>query len=263
MVVNIVGLGKVSLSIARQIKNSVDFGYLVSRNIEKAKVIARELGGTPVSYNDGFLLNGVVLFGLNDSVLIKAQEFVSSKVKDIVAIHFSGFHSSNIFPKDWDPVSMHPNCAVADEFTKFNDIIFGLEGTEKGLAVANEIVEILGGKSVVISTEKKALYHLAAVISSNFPVALAYLSSILYSELGINDELSRKIISKLLESVSENLTKHEIPNALTGPVKRGDWNVVNMERKLFEEFLVIKHICSECVYEELVKILSLLAKKEK
>lgn len=261
MVVNIVGLGKVSLSIARQIKSGVEFGYLVSRDFEKAKAIAKELGGIPVSYNDDFSLEDVVLFGLTDSVLISAQELISSKAKDIVAIHFSGFHSSDIFPKDWNPVSMHPNCAVADEFTKFNDVIFGLEGTEKGLSVANKIVEILGGIPVVIPTEKKGLYHLAAVISSNFPVALAYLSSILYSELGITDELSRKIISKLLESVSENLIKHKIPDALTGPVKRGDWDVVNMERELFKEFLSRKGLCSENFYDEIVRILSLIREK--
>ncbi len=261
MIVNIVGLGKVSLSIARQIKNNVEFGYLVSRDFEKAKAISKELGGIPASYNDIFLLNDVVLFGLSDSILPNAKILVALKVKDITAIHFSGFHASTIFPKDWNPASMHPNCAVADEFTKFKDVIFGLEGTEKGLSVANKIVEMLGGKSVVIPTEKKGLYHLAAVISSNFPIALAYLSSILYSELGITDELSRKIISKLLKSVSENLAKYEIPDALTGPVKRGDWNIVNMERELFEDILVKKQICSENLYDEMINILRFISKK--
>ncbi|MEN3043035.1 MAG: DUF2520 domain-containing protein [Fervidobacterium sp.] len=256
MLVNIVGLGKVSLSIAKQLKDKIQFGYLVSRDFEKAMLVAKELNATPVTYNDNFKLKGIVLFGLNDSVLPKAKNLLFSKTEDIVAIHFSGFHPSTVFPFDWSPATMHPNCAVASDSALFKDVIFGLEGTEKGVIIAQKIVELLEGKYVIIPTDKKMIYHLAAVISSNFSIGLAYISSILYKEIGIEDEISEKIISQLLKTVSENIEKLGISNALTGPIKRGDWDVVRNERSVFLDFVRKKNICCETLYDDFVKLLS-------
>jgi len=89
-------------------------------------------------------------------------------------------------------------------------VIFGIEGVERGLQLAKNLVELLGGKYVVIPKERKAEYHLAAVIASNFSIALAYLSQRLYTDIGFSEELSRKVISKLFESVSQNIASKNL-----------------------------------------------------
>jgi len=70
------------------------------------------------------------------------------------------------------------------------------------------------------------LYHLAAVISSNFTVGLAKLSEKIYEEIGLDEKTARELISHLLQTVGDNISKFPIDVALTGPVKRGDWKVV-------------------------------------
>ncbi|HQG01874.1 MAG TPA: DUF2520 domain-containing protein [Fervidobacterium sp.] len=233
--VNVVGTGKVSSAISHNLLGKVRFGYVLSREFEKAKSLAERIGATPVTYSQDFLLNGIVLFGLSDSVLKDAETLLNGKVGEITAIHFSGFHPSQILPRSWNPASMHPNCAVADENVSFKDVLFGLEGCDSGLEVAKEIVDIIGGRYFIVPTDKKVLYHLAAVISSNFTVGLASLSEKIYEEIGLDEKTARELISHLLQTVGDNISKFPIDVALTGPVKRGDWKVVEMERAAFIE----------------------------
>lgn len=273
-IINVVGVGRVSSSVVRQLKGKVRFGYIVSRSLEKARLLAKEVGAIPVTYDDDFVLNGVILVGLNDSTLPDLQNLLHGKVPKsmnsekndendkIISVHFSGFHSSNIFPKEWNPVSMHPNCAVADERTSFFDVIFGIEGSEKGREVAQKIVSLLNGKYVLIETEKKELYHLAAVISSNFLISLGYISSLMYKDAGISENISKEIISKLFESVSKNIKRNNLSEALTGPVKRGDWNVVKQEELLFRKFVASHALCSENLYADMVELLLKVLEKE-
>ncbi|MGC9795842.1 DUF2520 domain-containing protein [Fervidobacterium riparium] len=253
-IVNIVGVGRVSSSIAHALFGKVEFGYVISRDIEKAKKLSKEINAVPKTYDDEFLLNGTVLLGLNDSTLPRAEELLSGKIGDITALHFSGFLTSDIFPSDWSPASMHPNCAVSSEWQDFKDIIFGIEGTKKGTEIAKDLITLLGGTFVEISKEEKPLYHLAAVIVSNFSVALSYLSSSIYKDIGFSDEQSRKIISTLLKSVSENISEKKLSDALTGPVKRGDWEVVEKEALIFKS----KYPEYEKLYWMLVDILKKL-----
>ncbi|AFG35672.1 DUF2520 domain-containing protein [Fervidobacterium pennivorans subsp. shakshaketiis] len=235
--INIIGVGRVSSSIARNLVGKVKFGYVISRDKNKAENLAKEIGAEAKTYEDDFLLSGIVLFGVSDSALPDVCKLIEKKVdKNIVAIHFSGFLPSDILPESWSSVSMHPNCAVSNERYNFRDVIFGIEGVERGLQLAKNLVELLGGKYVVIPKERKAEYHLAAVIASNFSIALAYLSQRLYTDIGFSEELSRKVISKLFESVSQNIASKNLKDALTGPVKRGDWEVVEQEGKIFDEY---------------------------
>jgi predicted short-subunit dehydrogenase-like oxidoreductase (DUF2520 family) len=256
-VVNVVGVGKVSSSIARQLKGKVRFGYVVSRNFEKARVLAQEIGGIAVTYEDNFKLNGILLIGVSDSILPTIPLLLNAKVEEgkTIAIHFSGFQLSEILPDKWFPVSMHPNCAVPDEYHIFENVVFGIEGSEVGLEVAKKLIRLLGGDYITIPTDRKMEYHLAAVIISNFPIALAYLSQTIYKDLGFSEELSRRILSTLLNSVSINISSKTLAQALTGPVKRGDWNVVNAEREAFKE----KFPEYALVYDALVDIIKKLA----
>jgi len=255
--VNVVGIGKVSSAISYNLLGRVRFGYILSRNFEKAKSLAERVGGIPVTYDQEFLLNGTVLFGLTDAALNDAETLLNGKVGEITAIHFSGFHTSQVFPSSWNPASMHPNCAVASEDVSFKNVLFGLEGCDTGLETAKKIVEALGGRYFIVPTDKKVLYHLAAVISSNFPVGLASLSERIYKEIGLDEKTAQELISHLFQTVSDNISKLPLNVALTGPVKRGDWAVVEVERVAFiEQFPQFSKYSQDCgLYDILVQVL--------
>lgn len=236
---HVVGVGKVSSSFAKSLARrcpGLRFGYVVSRDIDKSRSLALELGAEPKSYNDEFSLEGVIFFGYSDSVLAEAPKIVGGKIgSDVVAVHFSGFHPSTIFPESWNPVSIHPNCAVASYDFDFAQKIFGVEGSKNGLKIAKLLLEKLGARYFEIRTDAKKVYHLAAVLTSNFPLAFLYLAKKLYMELGVDESLIRGILHSLLSSVTSNVLEKELHEALTGPVKRGDWKVVEEERRVFHE----------------------------
>ena len=242
MFINVAGTSKVSLVMCKILaKKDFSIGYVISRSREKAAAFVRKIGqGTPVSYDEDFLLRDVVFISVPDSVISSVYSNLKEKLSvDVNIYHFSGFLSSDIFEdadeRGWGRGSIHPNLSFADEKIAFKLIekcCFGIEGNEKGLDLARKIVQQISNYWVEITPQAKVAYHLAAVLASNFNVGLAYLAKKLYDLYGING--FEKIIPSLMMSTSKNISTLGVKPSLTGPVARGDWDVVENEGKFFE-----------------------------
>lgn len=242
MVINIVGTSKVS-SVLSKVLIRKDFliGYVVSRSKEKAVRFVKKMGqGTPVSYDENFCLTDIVFISVPDGAIGPVYSQLRKKLsKDVNIYHFSGFLSSEVFKdadeQGWGRGSLHPNLSFANEKIALRLVkkcCFGIEGNEKGLDLAKKIVQQISNCWVEIPKESKIAYHLAAVLASNFNVGLAYLAEKLYDLYGIDG--FEKIIPPLMLNTSKNISTLGVKSSLTGPVARGDWAVVEGERKLFE-----------------------------
>jgi predicted short-subunit dehydrogenase-like oxidoreductase (DUF2520 family) len=107
---------------------------------------------------------------------------------------------------------------------------FGIEASsEELLAILREMVESLGGTPLVLSGDK-AIYHASAVVASNYLVALLDVASGLWEVLGLSRERGLKALLPLVRGTIENLESVGLPDALTGPIARGD--VGTVERHL-------------------------------
>ncbi|SHH15175.1 DUF2520 domain-containing protein [Thermosipho atlanticus] len=233
MLINVAGVGKVTSALLFNLKDKVEIGYVLSRNKRKAEKLCEEMGqGTPVDYNDSFKFEGILFVGYPDSILPEASSILKKYVneKTIEVIHFSGYFSSNIFPTNWNPASVHPNCPVLGKETNLKNVVFGIEGN---LEVAKKIVSLLGGEYFIIPPESKTYYHLAAVLISNFSLALAYLSEKLYEQGKISKEKFSRVVESLLNNMVENIKKNGTVESITGPIARKDYNIVRKERELF------------------------------
>ena len=148
-----------------------------------------------------------------------------------VWIHCSGSLPSNILRvKKSLPIhclSLHPLQAFANvekALTLLTGTHFGIEGDNEELG--DEIVKDLGGIPHRILAEKKTLYHAGAVIASNYLVVLASLAVELFAEAGIETEEALASLLPLMRGTLYNLEQAGIPQALTGPIARGDAHVV-------------------------------------
>jgi predicted short-subunit dehydrogenase-like oxidoreductase (DUF2520 family) len=65
-------------------------------------------------------------------------------------------------------------------------------------------------------------YHAAAGLTANGTAALAAAGTRLLVSAGAPRRMAARILGPLLRSVAENVTKLGLPEALTGPVRRGD-----------------------------------------
>ena len=114
---------------------------------------------------------------------------------------------------------------------------FGIEGDDEELG--ERIVEDLGGIPHHILAAQKSLYHAGAVVASNYLVVLASLAVDLFGEAGIKGEDALASLLPLMRGTLYNLEQVGLPQALTGPIARGDVQVVqghlyHMPTKLVE-----------------------------
>ena len=124
-------------------------------------------------------------------------------------------------------LSLHPLQAFASVEEALNILSgthFGIEGDDEELGEG--IVKDLGGIPHLILAEKKTLYHAGAVVASNYLVVLASLAVELFAKAGIQGEEALASLLPLMRGTLYNLEQVGLPQALTGPIERGDVQVV-------------------------------------
>jgi predicted short-subunit dehydrogenase-like oxidoreductase (DUF2520 family) len=146
-------------------------------------------------------------------------------------IHCSGSQKAEILKENpalpIKTLSMHPiqTFAEIDEALRLlPGTHFGLEG--EAVEEGERIVQDLGGISHPLDPEKKPLYHAGSVMVSNYLVTLADMAVQLFSLAGIPKEDALQSLIPLMQGTLRNLDKVGLPQALTGPIARGDSEVV-------------------------------------
>lgn len=99
---------------------------------------------------------------------------------------------------------------------------FGVTAAVGAKKLAAVIVRDLGGIPISISAEQKPLYHAAACIASNYLVSLMSVVESIYKSIGFSEKDARKAYLPLVYGSLKNIENQGCPNALTGPIARGD-----------------------------------------
>jgi predicted short-subunit dehydrogenase-like oxidoreductase (DUF2520 family) len=103
----------------------------------------------------------------------------------------------------------------------------GVDGDIAARNASRRIAGHLGARVLEIPPGKKAAYHAAAVISSNFPVVLASVAGHLLHDIGIPDASAYQAVESLMSGALANMKQMLPDDALTGPVVRGDPETVS------------------------------------
>jgi predicted short-subunit dehydrogenase-like oxidoreductase (DUF2520 family) len=103
---------------------------------------------------------------------------------------------------------------------------FGFTGEGPAAEWASEIVELLGGVLIRVPAERRAIYHAAAVMASNYLVGLIDAAATLMQRAGADECASLRAIEPLARASLENAFALGPLKALTGPVERGDAETV-------------------------------------
>ena len=133
--------------------------------------------------------------------------------------------------------TLHPLVSFADArvaVEELRSVAFGIEGDEAAKAVAGRLVRALGGRPIFLDADSLALYHVGAVIASNYVVALADVAQGLLVRAGVPEAQALPALIPLLSSVVQNLSQVGLPGALTGPVERGDVSSVEQHLRILE-----------------------------
>jgi predicted short-subunit dehydrogenase-like oxidoreductase (DUF2520 family) len=113
--------------------------------------------------------------------------------------------------------------------------VFGVEGDEPGRHLARQLVRSLGGVPLDLDGDGMGLYHAAAALAANALVALFDAASETLAAAGIPRDQAPAALLPLMRGTLENVGRVGIPEALTGPVGRGDAGTVQKHLAALEK----------------------------
>jgi predicted short-subunit dehydrogenase-like oxidoreductase (DUF2520 family) len=245
----IVGCGKVGTSLGWFLsKRGYPPAGVAGRHLESARTAA-DIIGTDIFSDKPWEITGradiVFITTPDDAIAETCRGIIGQNglKENSVVLHCSGSLPSTILStgerSDIHIGSLHPLqsfASIKTDRNPFRDIIAAVEGDETAVQIARGIATDLGAICIEIKTEAKPLYHAAAVVASNYLVSLMDLSFRLIAAAGITGSDAVRVLYPLVKGTLGNIEKIGIPNALTGPISRGDVETVadHLNRMLTE-----------------------------
>lgn len=148
---------------------------------------------------------------------------------DAAVVHCSGAHSLDVLEPARAAGALVGGChplqtltGAPEDAARLAGSVFGIEAEEPLRGMLADLVERIGGRPVFLSARDKALYHASAVLISNYTVTLAATAAGLWEAFGVDRRDGLRALLPLLRGTVANLEQHGVPNALTGPIARGD-----------------------------------------
>lgn len=239
-VLGIFGAGKVGGTLARLLNQA---GYAIGAVYSRsgADTLAQIIGAEAVD-------SAVRLVAKSDLVLLAVPDDAIEAVAGVLVtadwqgkgvVHTSGAHNADLLAalavRGAMTGSLHPVYPFVGYAETLTGVTFAIEAADDRLhdwLVA--IVEDLKGNPLLVSSENKALYHAALVFASNYTVTLYAVAEALLLEMGAERKAADAALNALVVGTVANLQDKGIPDALTGPLVRGDAGTVAAHLKALE-----------------------------
>lgn len=239
MKIAIVGAGVIGTSLGLLLQRA---GHVVvalaSRTKRRAQAAAALLGGVEVVADPALAAMGadVVLLAVPDREIAALGERIAqggALRRGAIVAHLAGGLPASVL----DPVraagaypgAMHPLQTFADVDTAVRmlpDTAFAIEGDPRATEALGQLARDVGGRPLHVASGQKAAYHAGAVLASNFVVALLDGAVDLLVRAGVPREEALPALLPLLRGTVSNLGSVGLPDALTGPIARGDVGTV-------------------------------------
>jgi predicted short-subunit dehydrogenase-like oxidoreductase (DUF2520 family) len=105
---------------------------------------------------------------------------------------------------------------------RFIGIAVGVDAEPALCDQLSQLAERLGAAPFSLRGVDRARYHAAAVFTSNYLVALHAAAARIWQSAGLPVESARAALATLSRGTVENIVAHDLAQALTGPIARGD-----------------------------------------
>jgi predicted short-subunit dehydrogenase-like oxidoreductase (DUF2520 family) len=209
----VIGAGKVGIALARALR---------ARGVATRLRAARD--GLPSAIDAD-----VVVLAVRDRDLRPLAEKLAGVVsRRAVVVHVAGaLDAGPLAPlrgRCAGVAQMHPMISFASKrfapgLARGN---VHVQGDAAAVARARRIAHLLGMTPRTVPGLDAVAYHAAAGLVANGAAALAAVGAQLLSKAGVARAIAPKMLGPLLRSVADNVEALGFPDALTGPVRRGD-----------------------------------------
>lgn len=223
-----IGAGKVGCSLGKYLSQKYEISGFFSRNSVSAEKASEIAGGNAFESPAQLAENSDIIFlTVPDGLIAETWEKYKELFCGKIICHCSGALSSEIFEDSQvynvKTCSVHMFQAVSDKENSWKllkNSIFTVEGNARQ-TLKNMLVS-LGNEVQEIDADKKTLYHLSAVFSSNLVTGLLYSAEKMLEQCGFSEQTAEKAICSIALGNISNINKQGIVNSLTGCVERND-----------------------------------------
>ena len=182
-------------------------------------------------------------------------------------VHCSGSLPSHILNptqrRDIQTLAMHPLHSITTSNASadaFYGIYCSLEGDSQAVATIKDFTHAVGANTFEIDAKNKPRYHAALCIASNYLVTLTHIAQVELALAGLNETDSKSAVNSLMQSTLNNMQNTEsLPEALTGPITRGDQQTIASHIQAIEP----KHRDTYCTLGERTLDLTRLTLEQK
>lgn len=223
-----IGAGKVGCSLGKYLSQKYEISGFFSRNSVSAEKASEIAGGNAFESPAQLAENSDIIFlTVPDGLIAETWEKYKELFCGKIVCHCSGALSSEIFEDSQvynvKTCSVHMFQAVSDKENSWKllkNSVFTVEGNARQ-TLKNMLVS-LGNEVQEIDADKKTLYHLSAVFSSNLVTGLLYSAEKMLEQCGFSEQTAEKAICSIALGNISNINKQGIVNSLTGCVERND-----------------------------------------
>lgn len=233
--IGFIGAGMVGTSLAVALsRKGYSVGGVYSRSSASARTLGIRVTGCKIYLSAQELADAcqVVFVTTPDDAIREVCSRVTWQ-KDKVVVHCSGALSLDVLDNPAKAKALVGSFHPLQTFSSLEGALrrlpgstFAIEGNEPVRSFLERMSLDLGGKPVFLKPGDKTLYHASAVMASGFAVTLMQQAADLWSKLGYSGEDAIVSLLPLLNGTSDAMGIMGIPEALTGPIARGDVGTV-------------------------------------
>src|SRR6204780_4018585 len=234
----IVGAGRVGRALGRRLRElGWKIGAVVTRNESSARRAVRFIGaGTPLpAMARRILASTCILIATPDSTIASVAEELAriggEELKGHVILHTSGALDSNVLravrAQGAAVGSMHPLQTFSGvTVPPLEGKVFAIEGDAQAVRKARKIARAVGGSPSPIEAPNKLLYHAAGALAAGHTLVVVESAIQLLMALGTKRSEAMRALLPMTKQVLQNYERLGMKAAWTGPLARGDYEVV-------------------------------------
>jgi predicted short-subunit dehydrogenase-like oxidoreductase (DUF2520 family) len=238
--ISLIGVGAVGSALAVALDaRGAQITALSTRHPDRARLIADALSGHPpvTSPEQALAAADLVILAVPDDAIAALASSLPWRAGQ-AATHLSGAHGLDLLAPVIErgalaaaihPLMTFPATGVipsgAEQLARMAGCVWALEASTPALAATLEtLIAALGGSVVRLRAEDRVPYHIAAVLASNYVTTLLAAATRLWEPFPAGDNPTRALAAllPLLRASVENLARVGLPDALSGPIARGD-----------------------------------------
>lgn len=233
---SVVGAGVAARALAPALADcGVAVRSITGRNHLAVRDLARSVGAATGPTRQTDLTVDLVVLAVPDGAVEEvARTLRPSLAPGAILAHLAAALRPGVLGDVPRRAKMHPIVSLAGGRERLRGAVWGVEGDAGTRAEVDDLIRRLGGSPVDTSSVDLGRYHLAAVFASNFLLALMDHARGLWQESGVSVAADVALIP-LARSAIDNWAQMGLPEALTGPIARGDVRAVEGQLGLARE----------------------------